>query len=153
MSRTVEVEGDTIGYVQRISVGQHLIHSDVTVQEGGEDFGPDPHDLVLAALGACTSMTVQMYARRKGWPLERVHVELLWTSFAANDSVNFDNKSALVNGIELTLSFSGDLSEEQTNRLVEIAARCPIHRLLQSPTPIRTRLAQDYKPEFATTVP
>ncbi len=111
---------EPVNYLQNISVGHHVLQSDEPSDNGGKDAAPDPHELLLASLGACTSITAQMYAARKKWPLEGMHVNLSWSTEA----------------IEMEISFVGDLSEDQQQRLLEIANRCPIHRVLSSPVPI-----------------
>ena len=120
MRRSVFVSSGQVNYLQNISVGHHVLQSDEPSDTGGEDAAPDPHELLLASLGACTSITAQMYAARKKWPLEGMHVNLSWSTEA----------------IEMEISFVGDLSEDQQQRLLEIANRCPIHRVLSSPVPI-----------------
>ena len=117
MRRSVFVSSGQVNYLQNISVGHHVLQSDEPSDTGGEDAAPDPHELLLASLGACTSITAQMYAARKKWPLEGMHVNLSWSTEA----------------IEMEISFVGDLSEDQQQRLLEIANRCPIHRVLSSP--------------------
>ena len=126
MNRSVVVKGGDVCHIQNISVGHHSFLSDEPIDVGGRDAGPNPFELLLAALGSCTSITVRMYADRKGWPLEDVQVRL-----AFSDA-----------GIEEEVSLVGDLSEDQYRRLIEIAGRCPVHRTLSSPVPIQTRLAQ-----------
>lgn len=107
----------------------------------GDDAGPNPYQLLLGALGACTAMTVQMYARRKGWPLEGVEVELDTHKIHARDCDDCDSDPASrVDIVELQLTLRGDLSSEQRARLEEIAGRCPVHRTLTTETKIRTRL-------------
>jgi putative redox protein len=122
-------------------VGPHLLQGDEPVSAGGSDVGPNPYELLLAALGTCTSITVRMYAERKQWPLKSVNIELSYARVHADDSAACDQELKLVDGIEMKLSFSGELSESQRQRLTEIANRCPVHRTLESPIPIRARLA------------
>jgi putative redox protein len=140
MLRNVSVNSGYLRFVQNISVGPHVFHGDELSENGGKDAGPDPFELVLAALGACAGITVQMYADRKQWPLEGVHVVLSYAKVPAEDRVDSDTKMGMVDGIEMGISFDGDLSEEQQRRLLEIAGKCPIHRLLTSPVPIQTKL-------------
>src|SRR3954470_22826566 len=100
---------------------------------GGEGLGPDPYTLLLAALGGCTSMTVMLYARRKGWPLERVTVRLRAQRIHAKDCLECTRKlDGFVHRIERAVSFEGDLSDEQRTRLHEIAQKCPVHKALTS---------------------
>jgi putative redox protein len=139
MLRNVSINSGSLRFVQKISVGPHVFQGDEPSENGGKDAGPDPFELVLAALGACASITVQMYADRKQWPLEGVHVILSYAKVPAEDRADSDTKLGAVAGIEMGLSFDGDLSEEQQRRLLEIAGKCPIHRLLSSPVPIQTK--------------
>ena len=107
----------------------------------GDDTGPNPYQLLLGALGACTAMTVQMYARRKGWPLEAVEVELDTHKIHARDCEDCESgPDTRVNIVVLELTLRGDLTPEQLQRLEEIAGRCPVHRTLTTETKIRTRL-------------
>ena len=140
MSRTVSVNSGSLRFVQNISVGPHVFQADEPNENGGKDAGPDPFELILAALGACASITVQMYADRKQWPVEGVHVALSYTRVPAEDRGDFDTKMGMVDGIEMGMFFDGDLSEDQQRRLLEIAGKCPIHRLLSSPVSIQTKL-------------
>jgi len=141
VSRSVVVEAGKLRYAQKISVGPHLLQGDEPVSAGGSDVGPNPYELLLAALGSCTSMTVRMYADRRQWPLEGVHIELSYARVHAEDCTACDQELKLVDGIEMELSFFGELSESQRQRLMEIANKCPVHRTLESPIPIRARLA------------
>jgi putative redox protein len=140
MSRNVLVNSGSLRFVQNISVDPHVFQADEPSKNGGKDAGPDPFELVLAALGACASITVQMYANIKQWPVEGVHVVLSYVKVPAEDRTNSDTKIEMVDGIEMGISFDGDLSEDQQRRLLEIAGKCPIHRLLTSPVPIQTKL-------------
>jgi len=141
VSRSVFVEAGRLRYVQSVLVGPHLLQGDEPVSVGGSDVGPNPYELLLAALGTCTSITVRMYADRKQWPLESVHIELSYARVHADDCTTCDKELKLVDGIEMELSFFGELSESQRQRLMEIANKCPVHRTLESPIPIRARLA------------
>jgi uncharacterized OsmC-like protein len=141
VSRSVVVEGGRLRYVQNVLVGPHLLQGDEPVSGGGSDVGPNPYELLLAALGTCTSITVRMYADRKQWPLKSVNIELSYVRVHADDCIACDQELKLVDGIEMKLSFFGELSESQRQRLTEIARKCPVHRTLESPIPIRARLA------------
>ena len=100
---------------------------------GGDDAGPDPYTLLLAALGSCVSMTVTLYARRKGWPLERVTVRLRQRRVHAQDCAECETSSdSFVHRIERGVSVEGDLTPEQHARLQEIAHKCPVHKTLTS---------------------
>ena len=100
----------------------------------------NPYELLLAALGACTSMTVRMYAERKQWPLQGVQVSLSYAKVHAEDCAECETKVGMVDRIEVGISFTGDLSEEQQRKLLEIANKCPVHRTLVSRAQIDTRL-------------
>jgi putative redox protein len=132
----------TQGVRVEIAAGRHRLVADEAVG-AGEDTGPNPYDLLLAALGACTVMTVELYARRKGWPLEEVRVALDHTKIYSRDCADCDSDpTARVDVIELVLSFSGELTAEQVARLMEIAGRCPVNRTLTGEIKIRKALAE-----------
>jgi putative redox protein len=116
----------------RYGAGHKLI-TDEPVEAGGEDAGPDPYTLILAALGSCISMTVTLYAKRKGWPLQRVIVRLRQQRIHAADCEECTRSSeGYVHRIERSVTFEGDLSEEQRTRLQEISHKCPVHKTLTS---------------------
>lgn len=108
---------------------------------GGDATGPNPYDLLLAALGSCTSMTIRLYAGRKGWPLERVRVRLRHHRIHAADCEDCETKEGKIDRIERAIELTGGLDAEQRARLVEIAERCPVHRTLSSEVSIHTREA------------
>ena len=116
----------------RYGAGHKLI-TDEPVEAGGEDAGPDPYTLILAALGSCISMTVTLYAKRKAWPLRRVIVRLRQQRIHADDCEECTRSSeGYVHRIERSVTFEGDLSEEQRMRLQEISHKCPVHKTLTS---------------------
>lgn len=130
-------------YQVEIDAGNHQFIADEPVSAGGDDAGPSPYDYLLSALAGCKIITVQMYAQRKGWPLEGVEVRLSHTKIHAKDCQDCESDpSAKVDVIETEISFQGDLDEEQLTRLTEISKRCPVHRTLTSETKIRTKLVQ-----------
>jgi putative redox protein len=131
------------GYAQQIEAGNHVWTADEPVGSGGTDTGPDPYALLLGALGACTSMTMRMYAARKQWPLEGVTVRLRHDSNYAKDCEDCEKPDARIERIVREITLRGPLSEEQKARLVEIANRCPVHRSLVSPEEIVTTLAAE----------
>ena len=111
----------------------HALITDEPVAAGGEDAGPDPYTLLLAALGSCISMTTMLYARRKAWPVERVTVHLRQQRIHGKDCQECEQKTdGFVHRIERSVSFEGVLSEEQLARLQEIAHKCPVHKTLTS---------------------
>ena len=112
---------------------EHMFITDEPLSAGGEDAGPDPYTLLLAALGSCISMTVTLYARRKQWPLERVTVRLRQQRIHAKDCVECQTETdTYVHRIERAVTFDGALSDEQRTRLAEIAHKCPVHKTLTS---------------------
>ena len=141
MSRAVIIDSGEPRFLQNVSVRPHSLLADEPVAAGGHDAGANPYELLLAALGSCASITVRMYAERKQWPLEGVHVELSWGQVHAEDCADCDQSLGMVAGIEMEISFQGNLSEVQRHRLIEIANKCPVHRTLSSQVPIRTRAA------------
>lgn len=141
MPRTVMVNSGLVRYAQNISVGPHLLQADEPRDSAGNDVGPNPYELLLSALGACTSMTLCMYAEQKQWPLRGVQVRLTHSKLYAEDCVACDTKRGTLDQIDAEISLIGDLSEDQRQRLMEIADRCPVHRTLVSEIQIRTRLA------------
>jgi putative redox protein len=138
--RSVIVRGSAAGFVQALHAGRHRIVADEPSSAGGTDTGASPYDLLLAALGACTSMTVGMYARRKGWPLEEVTVHLRHSKIHAADCSECETKEGMLDRIERDIHLDGPLSAEQRSRLMEIADKCPVHRTLTSEIQIKSRL-------------
>ena len=111
-----------------------ILITDEPSEIGGEDAGPDPYTLLLAALGSCMSMTVTLYARRKQWPLEQVTVRLRQNRIHAKDCQEcMQNTEGYVHRIERSVSLTGDLTDEQQARLQEIAHKCPVHKTLSNP--------------------
>jgi len=137
----VVARGGASGFAQDITAGRHHLRADEPPSSGGTDTGPTPYDLLLAALGACTSMTVGLYARRKQWPLEGVTVRLRHSRVHSEDCENCETEPVKLDLIETEIAFTGALSEDQRSRLLDIAQRCPVHRTLASDIAIRTRIA------------
>ena len=137
------VAGSAAGLAQEITVGRHRLSADEPVTEGGTDTGPNPYDLLLAALGACTSMTLALYARRKQWPLRAVTVRLRHSRIHAADCESCETREGMLDHIEREVDLMGELDAEQRARLLEIANRCPVHRTLTSEIDIRTRLVEE----------
>ena len=138
--REVVVHGSSSGFVQKIEAGRHALSADEPEAVGGTDSGPTPYDLLLSALGPCTSMTVSLYARRKQWPLEAVTVKLRHSKVHAADCEDCETKGGMLDRIERDIELQGDLDEAQRARLLEIASKCPVHRTLGSEIDIQTRL-------------
>jgi putative redox protein len=124
---------------QEIRVGRHTLLADEPAPVG-DAAGPTPYDLLLASLGACTAMTLRLYAGRKAWPLERVSVHLSHARVHADDSRNCETRRCMIERIDQVLDLAGPLTVEQRSRLVEIAERCPVHRTLLGEKQIVTRL-------------
>jgi putative redox protein len=140
MSRTVVVNSERNGLLQTIRIGQHRLQSDEPA-DWGNDGGPDPYELLLAALGACTSMTLRMYADRKQWPLQSVEVRLGHSRIHAEDCATCDTKEGTLDQIDVEISLIGDLPDSQRQTLMEIAGHCPVHRTLLSEIQIRMSLS------------
>ena len=136
----VIVRGAVDRLVQDITAGAHHLTSDEPASAGGTDSGPTPYDLLLAALGSCTSMTVGMYARRKQWPLKQVTVRLRHSRVHVQDCANCETSDAKLTVIEREIELQGPLDQDQRARLLAIADRCPLHLTLTSRIEIRTRL-------------
>jgi putative redox protein len=115
---------------QQIDAGAHTLYADEPIAAGGDDAGPNPYELLLAALGACTSMTLLMYARRKLWPLEDVAVTLSHRRDYARDCEDCDQQPVRIDMIERRITLVGQLDAAQRARLLEIAEKCPVHRTL-----------------------
>lgn len=128
-------------FQQHITVGPHRYLADEPAAVGGADSGPGPYDLLLSALGACTSMTMRLYAERKALPLDRVTVTLQHSKIHAEDCAMCETKVGLLDRIERVIGMEGELSEEQRTRLIEIADKCPVHRTLTSEVSIVTKAA------------
>jgi uncharacterized OsmC-like protein/esterase/lipase len=128
-------------FQQTVSIGPHRVLADEPVAAGGEDTGPGPYDFVLAGLGACTSMTVRMYADRKSLPLERVTVTLKHSKIYAQDCAECETKAGMLDQIDRVIAMEGALDAEQRKKLMEIADKCPVHRTLTSEIHIVTHAA------------
>jgi putative redox protein len=141
-NREVVVTSTAEPFLQSVTAGTHTFVADEPAAYGGADAGPNPYDLLLAALGTCTSMTVTAYARRKQWPLERVTVELRHSHVHAEDCVHCEEPARRIQRIERRLTLVGALTGEQRARLLEIAERCPVHKTLTGTLEIRTALVE-----------
>lgn len=137
----VEVEETLTGrYIQSAKTGRHALTVDEPLSLGGDDAGPGPYDYLLMGLGACTSITLRMYATTKQIPLERVRVRLSHRRLHAKDCADCTSKEGKVDEINCEITLEGELSQEQRDRLLEIARRCPVHQTLTTETKIRSRL-------------
>jgi putative redox protein len=128
-------------FQQNVSIGPHRLLADEPVAAGGEDSGPGPYDFVLAGLGACTSMTMRLYADRKSMPLDRVTVTLKHNKIHAEDCADCETRAGMLDQIDLLIAMEGDLDAEQRKKLMEIADKCPVHRTLTSEIHIVTHAA------------
>jgi putative redox protein len=140
--RRVRVAGGSDGFRQRVTVGPHASWADEPEALGGSDAGPNPYELLLAGLGACTSMTLTMYAKRKGWPLDEVEVLLSHAKIHASDCEECETKQGKLDRIERGIRLRGALDDEQRERLMQIADKCPVHRTLQSEVQVVSRTLQ-----------
>jgi putative redox protein len=129
------------GYTSDVTASGHRFLADEPASVGGDDKGPSPYDLLLASLGACTAMTLRMYADRKGWALHDATVELSHTRVHARDCEDCESDQGMITRIERRLTIEGDLTDEQRGRLLEIAERCPVHKTLHGEVRIDTTLA------------
>ena len=130
----------TSGYLTDIMVNNHGLVADEPIAAGGTNLGPTPFEYLTAALGACTSMTLRMYADRKQWPLESVKVRLNHQKIPAKDCETCETKEGMVDHFDLGIEVEGPLDEAQLKRLKQIAGRCPVHRTLKSEKLITTEL-------------
>jgi len=138
----VLVEEKNHVFTQHISSDSHYWLADEPTSVGGANTGPDPYEHLLAGLGACTSMTVRMYAARKGLPLDHVKVELKHSRDYHKDCEACGENGAVIETIERQVTLEGDLTDAQRQRLLEIADKCPVHRTLHSVLKVETRLAE-----------
>lgn len=130
-------------FQQAIAIGPHRLIGDEPASVGGQGTGPNPYDLLLAALGTCTSMTMRMYANHKGLPLDQVEVVLHHAKIYAEDCADCETDSGKVDEITRDIRLSGDLTDAQRTRLMEIADKCPVHRTLHGEVKVRSHLIED----------
>jgi uncharacterized OsmC-like protein len=135
----VIVHGHARDFRQEIEADSHRLTSDEPVADGGSGTGPSPYGLLLAALGSCTSMTIGLYARRKGWPLDEITVSLWHSKIYATDCAECETKEGRIDRIDREIHLTGPLTEEQRAQLLHIADLCPVHRTLTSEINIRTK--------------
>ena len=138
--KTVAARLGDKGFTTEIMVRHHSITADEPVSIGGNDFGPSPYELLTSGLGACTAMTLQMYARRKKWDLKEVKVHLAHFKDYASDMADTENSKSKIDHFELKLELEGELDEKQRARLLDIANKCPVHRTLHQEVAITVEL-------------
>jgi putative redox protein len=141
MSKKITVSADhTAGMVANIQMGDQKFVIDESGLAEGANTEPDPYDYILSALGACTVITLHMYASRKKWPLERAEVTLSHERVHAKDCEACETKDAKLNHVTKNLTLIGDLSEEQRARLLDISSRCPVQKTLEAGLSVKTNL-------------
>jgi len=138
MSQVLVQNNDTAHYKQAIKAGSHSFSADVPKDKGGEETGPNPHELLLGALGACTSITLQMYAKKKEWDLKNVSIQL--SEEEVDDPANAGKK---MSKISRNITVEGDLTAEQVESLKTVADKCPIHKILQGAKSIETAISKN----------
>lgn len=131
---------DEDAFTTEVTVRQHSLTGDEPASIGGNDFGPSPYELVTAGLGTCTAMTLQMYARRKKWPLENVTVHLSHYKDHATDCEDLENPNSKIDHFDRIVELQGDLDEQQRQKLLEIANKCPVHKTMHAPVKVITSL-------------
>lgn len=127
-------------FAQEVKIGNHVLTADEPRESGGTDTGPNPYEFLMAGLGACTSITLRMYANFRNIPLEKTTVILTLKKVYAEDCENCENNSAKIDIIERRIVLQGNLTPEQRNKLLDIANKCPVHRTLTSGIKITTQL-------------
>ena len=127
------------GLSQTIDVRGHHLTADEPISDGGQDAGPNPYELLLSALGACTAITVRMYAQRKNWPLESVDVALQHERIHAEDCAECETSDGYLDKITKSITLRGPLDAEQRQRLLEISERCPVQKTLKQEVHIESR--------------
>ncbi len=139
----VVVRGKASGFLQEVTVGKYTFQVDEPPDAGGTGSAPDPYDYLLAALGACTSMTVGWAARRQKIPLEEVSVSLRHSRIHAEDCAECETKAGMLDRIDLDIRLTGPITPEQHAKLMAVAAKCPVHRTLKSEIDIRLHATPD----------
>ncbi len=142
LEKQVAVRIGKDGYTTEILAGKHHLRADEPEEVGGNDFGPTPYDLLLSSLGACTAMTLRMYADRKQWAVDEINVHLSYNKEYIEDCENPDNPKAIIDKIERSIQIDGSLDEKQEKRMLEIADKCPVHKTLHGDIRVETMLNQ-----------
>ena len=134
VSVSTDFQYRTISHTQ----SNHVVMGDTTVEAGGTDEAPNPEELLLSALGSCKVMTLHMYADRKGWDLQKVDIDLEYEKLDAQDVPNYHGEEKHVHVTRAKITLHGNLDEEQRARLLQIADKCPVHRIISGPNIIET---------------
>ncbi len=146
MDRSEPVEGVRVsartadGFITRVRAGRHELLADEPESQGGSDLGPDPYRYLAAALGTCTVMTLNLYARHKKLPVERVDCEVTHERIHADDCSDCESSGGRIDRLSRVIGIEGDLTDDERNRMLEIADRCPVHRTLENEIRVRSRL-------------
>jgi len=132
------LDGDD-GFTTEMKLGSHYFRADEPERMGGNNFGPTPYELLAGSLSACTAMTIQMYAQRKGWPIKNVQVHTSYSRTYAHDCVACENDpSNKIDTFTRIIKLEADLDEEQRARILKIADKCPVHKTLHTDTQVLT---------------
>ena len=121
------------GYTTTAEAGSHMWHADLPAESGGSDYGPNPEEMTLGALGSCMSQTAMLYANRKGWQVDEIQVQLTFERFRGDEYADYNGEAAFVHEVREHITIKGDLTPEQERRVREIMTKCPIRRLLANP--------------------
>ncbi len=136
---TVSESGPGV-FAEIVRVRTHVLSADEPTAEGGTDSGPNPYEYLLGGLGACTTMTLRMYIKRKNWNVGRITVDLEHDKIYVSDCIACEGKDTKLDHIKRTIRIEGDLDDEKRQKLLEIANKCPVHRTLTSEIRIKTTL-------------
>ena len=128
-------------FQQIITAGNHTFFVDEPQSAGGNDTGPNPYEYLLASLAGCTAITLLMYARRKGWPLDEVEITIINSRIHSDDCDHWEGEDTYIDELERHIVLRGDLDDQQRDKLAYIATRCPVHKTLTTPTHIHDTVA------------